>query len=85
MKRQTLDGMWQLFREQQRLNNAPEANQLALEYAFKCGIAAAIVLYIDIGQVTATEANIIVHSIMNDFGAYIRSRADLMTANKILN
>jgi hypothetical protein len=84
MKGPTLDNLWQMFREKQKLNNAPLSQQQALEYAFKCGVAASILMYMDLGKLPEAQANIVVHSIMNEFNDFIRSRMDLSTANQIM-
>lgn len=78
----TLDKLWQDFREKQNLTRAAQPQQDALEYAFKCGVAAAIVSYMDLARGPEGIATLTINTMMNDFGMFIRSRMDLRYANR---
>ena len=71
---QTLDGLWQIFREQTKLNNAPKPQEQALEYAFKAGVASTLILCLDLQQEPAHKAQVIMHNMMNDFGEFLKYR-----------
>lgn len=70
----TLDRLWGEFREKQKLGNAYKPQQEALEYAFKCGVAASMLMIMDLSHMPADRQTAIVHDVMNDFGEYVKER-----------
>lgn len=88
MSVRTLDKLWGEFREKQRLGDAYKPQQEALEYAFKCAVAASMLMIMDLSHMPQERQTAIVHDIMNDFGEYVKermARSANTAASKTLN